>query len=64
MVVVVAGAGVGIYLLTPVTGPARDPTLVGDATRGEYPIRLGGCVTCPTHANAGGAETGRGRFSR
>jgi mono/diheme cytochrome c family protein len=48
LVVVVVGAGVGIYMLTPVTGPARDLTLVGDATRGEYLIRLGGCVTCHT----------------
>jgi mono/diheme cytochrome c family protein len=46
--VVVAGAGIGIYMLTPVTGPARDLTLVGDAERGQYLIRLGGCVTCHT----------------
>jgi mono/diheme cytochrome c family protein len=48
VVVVVVGAGVGIYMLTPVQGPARDLTLVGDVERGNYLIRLGGCVTCHT----------------
>ena len=48
LVVVIAGAGVGIYMLTPVQGPARDLTLVGDVERGNYLIRLGGCVTCHT----------------
>jgi mono/diheme cytochrome c family protein len=60
LVVVVIGAGVGIYMLTPVTGPARDQTLVGDATRGAYLIRLGGCVTCHTDAKGGGAELAGG----
>jgi mono/diheme cytochrome c family protein len=35
-------------MLTPVRGPARDTTLVGDAARGAYLVRLGGCVTCHT----------------
>jgi mono/diheme cytochrome c family protein len=48
LIVVIVGAGIGIYMLTPVSGPARDLTLVGDATRGDYLIRLGGCVTCHT----------------
>ncbi len=48
IVIVVVGIGVGIYMLTPVRGPARDLTLVGDVTRGNYLIRLGGCVTCHT----------------
>jgi mono/diheme cytochrome c family protein len=47
-VVVVVAIAVGIYMLTPVRGPERDATLVGDATRGAYLIRLGGCVTCHT----------------
>ena len=47
-VVVVIAIGVGLYMLTPVRGPARDTTLVGDATHGKYLIRLGGCVTCHT----------------
>ena len=48
IVVIVVGIGVGVYMLTPVRGPARDLTLVGDVTRGNYVIRLGGCVTCHT----------------
>ena len=55
VVVVVIGAGIGIYMLTPVQGPKRDVTLVGDAARGQYLIRLGGCVTChtdPKHKDA------------
>ncbi len=47
-VVVIVGIGIGAYMLTPVRGPARDLTLVGDAARGAYLIRLGGCVTCHT----------------
>jgi mono/diheme cytochrome c family protein len=47
-VILVVGIGVGLYMLTPVRGPARDATLVGDASRGAYLIRLGGCVTCHT----------------
>ena len=59
-VVLVVGAGVGIYMLTPVSGPARDTTLVGDATRGEYLIRLGGCVTCHTDPKNKQAELAGG----
>lgn len=58
--VIVVGAGVAAYMLKPVTGPARDLTLVGDATRGEYVLRLGGCVACHTNAAAGGAELAGG----
>lgn len=58
--VVVGGIGVGVYMLKPVTGPARDLTLVGDATRGAYLIRLGDCVTCHTDAKGGGAELAGG----
>ena len=47
-VIVVIGIAIGIYMLTPVRGPARDTTLVGDVERGNYLIRLGGCVTCHT----------------
>ncbi|MEP7240834.1 MAG: cytochrome c [Devosia sp.] len=52
LVVVIIGAGVGIYMLTPVRGSARDLTLVGDVERGTYLIRLGGCVTCHTDPKA------------
>lgn len=54
-VVVIIGIGVGIYMLTPVRGPVRDLTMAGDVTRGNYLIRLGGCVTChtdPKHKDA------------
>lgn len=51
----VIGGGVAVYLLKPVTGPGRDLTLLGDVTRGNYLIRLGGCVACHTDAEAGRA---------
>src|SRR5690606_11172634 len=35
VIVVIVGAGAGIYMLTPVNGPERDLTLAGDAERGE-----------------------------
>lgn len=54
-VVTVVGLGAAIYFLKPVTGPARDLTLVGDVERGNYLIRLGGCVACHTDAANGRA---------
>lgn len=54
-VIVVTGIGVGVWLLKPVESPARDLTLVGDAGRGAYLIRLGGCVACHTDAAGGRA---------
>lgn len=60
LLVVVAGIGLGAYLLSPVTGPARDLTLVGDAERGAYLMRLGGCVSCHTDAPNGGTELAGG----
>lgn len=48
LVIVVIGIGAGVYFLRPVSGPARDLMLVGDATRGAYLLRLGDCVTCHT----------------
>jgi mono/diheme cytochrome c family protein len=54
-VVVLVGIGVAAFLLRPVRGPERDLTLVADATRGAYLIRIGGCVTCHTDAKGGGA---------
>src|SRR5579885_914758 len=47
LIVVIAG-GIGIYMLTPVRGAVRDTALAGDAARGAYLLRLGGCVTCHT----------------
>ena len=52
-VLVVIAIGAAVYFLKPVNGPARDLTLVGDVERGNYLIRLGGCVSCHTNAEAG-----------
>lgn len=54
-VLAVLAVGTGVYFLKPVTGPARDLTLVGDVERGNYLIRLGGCVACHTDAANGRA---------
>lgn len=59
-VVALVGAGVAVYMLKPVTGPARDLTLTADATRGAYLIRLGGCIACHTDAANGVPELGGG----
>lgn len=59
-VVVVAGLGVAAYMLKPVTGPARDLTLVGNVEHGNYLIRLGGCVACHTDTAAGKPELSGG----
>lgn len=59
-VVLVLGVAAAAYMLKPVTGPARDLTLVGDVARGDYALRLGGCVACHTNAAAGGAELAGG----
>lgn len=69
-VLVVVGIGAAVYLLRPVSGPARDLTLVGDVESGNYLIRLGGCVACHTNTAAGtgflpggfGLETQFGTF--
>lgn len=58
--VAVVGAAMAVYFLKPVTGPERDLTLVGDASRGDYVMRLAGCVACHTDAAAGGIELGGG----
>jgi len=68
--VAAAGIAAGVYFLRPVSGPVRDLTLVGDVERGNYLIRLGGCVACHTDAANGraylsggaGLETGFGTF--
>lgn len=59
-VVVVLGVAVAAYMLKPVTGPARDLSLTGDVARGQYVLRLAGCVSCHTNGNAGGAELAGG----
>lgn len=59
-VVALIGAATAVYFLKPVTGPERDLTLVGDAARGDYVMRLAGCVACHTDAATGGIELGGG----
>ena len=54
-VLIVVGIGGAVYFLKPVNGPARDLTLVGDVERGNYLIRLGGCVACHTDTANGRA---------
>ena len=54
-VLIVVGIGGAVYFLKPVNGPARDLTLVGDLERGNYLIRLGGCVACHTDTAKGRA---------
>jgi mono/diheme cytochrome c family protein len=58
--VAVVGIGTAIYFFRPVEGPARDLTLTGDAARGQYLMRLGGCVACHTNNGAGGAQLAGG----
>jgi mono/diheme cytochrome c family protein len=60
VVVVVICVGVAAYMLRPVSGPARDLTLAGDAARGAQLIRIGGCVTCHTDARSGVPMLGGG----
>ena len=59
-VVAVVGIGTAAYFLKPVEGPPRDLTLAGDATRGDYVMRLAGCVACHTNAADGGTELAGG----
>lgn len=69
-VVVVLGIGAAVFFLRPVSGPARDLTLVGDATRGAYLIRIGDCISCHTDpknkeavlGGGGGLKTPFGTF--
>jgi mono/diheme cytochrome c family protein len=55
LIVVVIGVGVALFMLQPVNGPARNLALAGDAERGAYLIRVGGCISCHTDARNGGA---------
>jgi mono/diheme cytochrome c family protein len=54
-VLAIVAVGMAVYFLRPVSGPARDLTLVGDVSRGDYLIRLGGCVACHTDTAGGRA---------
>lgn len=59
-VVAVVGIATAAYFLKPVAGPPRDLTLVGNGTRGDYVMRLAGCVACHTNVAEGGAELAGG----
>lgn len=51
----IIGLGATVWLLQPVSGPARELTLAADIGHGDYLIRLGGCVACHTDTENGGA---------
>ncbi len=54
-VLAVIAIGAAVYFLKPVMGPARNLALVGDVERGNYLIRLGGCIACHTDTASGRA---------
>jgi mono/diheme cytochrome c family protein len=54
-VLAAVGVGVAAWMLSPQPGPVRDLSLTPDAERGEYLIRLGGCVACHTDTEKEGA---------
>lgn len=43
------------YFVSPLGGPGRNLNLTGDVVRGQYVIRVGGCVACHTDIAGGGA---------
>jgi len=47
LLAVIGMAGLA-YLFSPLGGPTRNLNLVGDEVRGQYVIRVGGCVACHT----------------
>lgn len=53
-IVVLVGIAASAYLLWPLGGPVRDTVLAGDAVRGDYIMRLGGCIACHTDTENGG----------
>lgn len=57
---VILVVAVAVYMLRPIRGPERDLTLTADAARGEYLIRIGGCVSCHTDSKNGVAMLGGG----
>jgi mono/diheme cytochrome c family protein len=63
-VVLALGVVVAIYMLKPVTGPARNLTLAADTARGTYLISLGGCVSCHTDHKQNGAMLAGGEALR
>jgi mono/diheme cytochrome c family protein len=54
-------AAVAVWLVVPWRGAPPEITAAGDAARGEYVLRLGGCVACHTDEKNGGAFLAGGR---
>ncbi|MCA0871412.1 cytochrome c [Seohaeicola saemankumensis] len=53
-------AAIGALILWPIGNENRPITLAGDATRGAYLARAGGCIACHTDFAAGGAPLAGG----
>lgn len=60
LVVLMAILGLG-WMFLPWRGTAPDIDLVGDQARGEYVLRMGGCIACHTDEKKGGAFLAGGR---
>lgn len=58
---IVVLAAVAAWLLVPWQGAPPEITATGDAARGEYILRLGGCVACHTDEKNGGQFLAGGR---
>jgi mono/diheme cytochrome c family protein len=58
---VVVLVAVAAWLFAPWRGAPPDIALAGDPARGEYVLRLGGCVTCHTDEKNGGKFLAGGR---
>jgi mono/diheme cytochrome c family protein len=54
-------AALAAWLFLPWYGESPEITVSGDPVRGEYVLRLGGCVTCHTDEKNGGAFLAGGR---
>lgn len=52
---VLTGLGAAVYFFKPVNGPERDLSPEADVTRGNYVMRVGGCVACHTDLKNEGA---------
>ena len=58
---IVVLAALAVWLLVPWRGVPPEIALTGDAERGAYVLRLGGCVTCHTDERNGGHFLAGGR---
>lgn len=57
---VVVGGAAALFFLKPVNGPERDLELTADVARGNYVMRLGGCIACHTDIKNDGAKLAGG----